>query len=335
MPGLESMNKKAVALLSGGLDSTLAVCIIKEQGVEIHAVNFQTMFGCCKDDARAVAQKLGVEFTVLQVGDDYLKVIENPKYGYGRAINPCVDCRIYMFEMAKRVMEKTGASFIVTGEVLGQRPKSQKKSDFQTIEEETGLEGLILRPLSAKLLEPTEPEKAGIVEREKLYAIQGRSRRELLVLARRYGIENPPSPSAGCALTSPLFAKKVRDVFDHHPDYERWEFEILKLGRHFRLSPSAKLVLARNQNQGEYLEVLHPSGTALLSCPNFAGPTALLMGEVNEETMEQAVHLMLHYADKPLPETCRIRVKKDGVVQTLEAAPEAAQDHEVNSLRIV
>ena len=327
------MNKKAMALLSGGLDSTLAVCIVKEQGIEIEAVNFQTMFGCCKDDARSVAYRLGIPLTFLKVGDDYLKVIQNPKYGYGRGINPCVDCRGYMFALAKKYMEQCGASFLISGEVLDQRPMSQKMKDFARIEAETGLEGLILRPLSAKRLTLTLPEKAGIIEREKLFGIHGRSRRVLLQLAARYGIENPPMPSAGCALTSPAFAKKVRDVFGHHPDYERWEFEILKMGRHFRLDPKTKVVVARNQNQNEYFENLHPPGTALLTCRNFAGPHALLIGEKNAENLEKAGRLMLRYAPQR-PELCEIQVEKAGETEVI-AVSQAAAEEFIESLRIV
>ncbi|HLD50503.1 MAG TPA: 7-cyano-7-deazaguanine synthase [bacterium] len=333
MPGIKNMNKKAVVLLSGGLDSTLALCILKEQGVEIEAVNFQTMFGCCKDDARSVATRFGVPLTFLKVGDDYLKVIQNPKYGYGRGINPCVDCRGYMFDLAKRYMEQCGASFLVTGEVLDQRPMSQKKNDFVAIEAETGMEGRVLRPLSAKLLPPTEPEKAGLVDREKLFAVHGRSRRVLLQLAARYGIENPPSPSAGCALTSPDFAKKVRDVFDHHPDYERWEFEILKMGRHFRLDDKTKVVIARNENQNEYFENIHPPGSSLLTCRNFAGPHALLIGEKKLENLEKAGKLMLRYAPNR-PALCEIQVEKDGEMEVITVS-EPLEELTLESLRIV
>ncbi len=301
MPGAETMNKKAAVLLSGGLDSTLAVCILKEQGIEIEAIYFQTMFGCCKEDARQVARRLGVPFTMLKVADDYLRVIEKPKYGYGKGVNPCVDCRIYMFQAAKKFMTETGASFLVSGEVLDQRPMSQKMNDLKNIERNCGLEGLILRPLSAKLLPPTEPEKQGIVDREKLFGIHGRSREKLLELAEKYGIENPPMPSAGCALTSPLFAKKVRDVFRHSPDYERWEFELLKIGRHFRLDLNSKVIVARNHDQNEYLEIIQPQGTTLLRCKNFGGPHALVIGENGPETLQKAAALMLRYAGKTLP----------------------------------
>ncbi|MBI3313769.1 MAG: 7-cyano-7-deazaguanine synthase [Candidatus Omnitrophica bacterium] len=339
MPGTETMTMKikAVALLSGGLDSMLAIAIVKEQGIEIEAVNFQTIFGCCKDDARQAAHMLGVSFTLLSVQDDYLNMVEKPKYGYGKGINPCVDCRIYMFRTAKKFMEQTGASFLISGEVLDQRPMSQKKRDFEIIEADAGLKGRILRPLSAKLLAPTEMEKEGVVDRERLYAIHGRSRSELLRLAQKYGIENPPMPSAGCALTSPAFGKKVRDVFRHHPGYSRWEFEILKIGRHFRLDRQTKVVISRNHDQNNYLEALHPEGTALLISKNFGGPHALLIGNNSEENRRKAVSAMLRYSQKPLPEICEIVVKGPGGNETVLYFSPAGEipEAELESLRIV
>ena len=294
------MNKKAVALLSGGLDSTLAVKILQRQGIEIEAVYFQTMFGCCKDDARAVAYELGVKFTKIPVGMDYVELVKNPKHGVGKGINPCVDCRAYMFQLAKKFMETIGASFLVSGEVLGQRPMSQRSDCFETIEKDTELEGLIVRPLSAKLLEPSIPEKAGVVDREKLYAIEGRSRAKLLELAREFGIENPPTPSTGCALTEPEFAKKVKDIFRHVKDYERWQFEILKTGRHFRLDPETKLIVGRDAAENESLQYLHPRGTTLMTPLNFPGPTALLAGPVTPERLKEAGKILLSYV-KHLP----------------------------------
>lgn len=329
-----SMNPKALALLSGGLDSTLAVCILKEQGIEIEAVYFQTMFGCCKNEARQVAHQLGVPFTLLQVRDDYLGMIKKPKYGYGRGINPCVDCRGYMFDMAKQLMKTTGASFLISGEVLGQRPMSQKMKDFQRIEADCELEGLIVRPLSALKLPETLPEKAGIVDRSKLFGIEGRSRLKILELAAQYGVHDPPSPSAGCALTSPDFAKKVRDVFLHSESYKRWEFEILKIGRHFRLSRNAKVIVARNQNQNEYMELLRPEGTALLSCKNFGGPHALIIGSALRDYRDQAAQLMFRYSQKPLPEECQIQYEEAGENELFFVRPMDDQ-RLVDSMRIV
>jgi len=329
------MNKKAVALLSGGLDSTLAICIVKAQGIEVEALQVRTVFSCCGNDARLAAQRLGVRFTMLKVGDDYLKLIEKPQFGYGRGLNPCVDCRAYMFRMAGQFMETVGASFIVSGEVLEQRPMSQKFQDFKAIEASTGLEGLILRPLSAKRLPVTKPEKASVVDRSALYGFCGRTRHKILELAARYGIENPPHPSSGCALTSPLFAKKLKDVFDHQERYHRWEIEILKVGRHFRLDPFSKVVLGRDEGQNAYLEALRPPETTLLGCFNFGGPTALLIGERTEERVRKAVEMMLRYAQRPLPEMIEIKVLSGDDEEILTPVPSGDENLAgVESLRI-
>lgn len=319
------MNRKGVILLSGGLDSTLSAKILLRQGVELEAINFQTMFGCCKDDARQVAHELGIRFTMIPVGMDYVELVKNPKHGVGKGINPCVDCRSYMFRLAKKLMQTVGASFVVSGEVLGQRPMSQRSDCFDTIEKEADLVGLIVRPLSAKLLEPSLPEKEGVVDREKLYDIAGRSRAGLLKLAKEFGIENPPQPSTGCALTEPEFAKKVKDLFQYGQDEERWQFEILKVGRHLRLDPEAKVILGRELSENEYLEYLHPKGTTLLTPVNFAGPTALLIGPATFERLEVAGRMILSYT-KHLPEgRPQIRWENEGSNRILEVESALAE----------
>lgn len=290
------MQRKAAVMLSGGLDSTLALRILQEQGIEVEAINFRTAFACCKDEALETARKFGVKVTVLSVGDDYFQLVEKPKYGWGKGINPCVDCRIYMFRLARRFMDSCGASFVASGEVVGQRPMSQQRHQLRIIEEESGLTDRLLRPLSAKLLEPTWPEREGIVDRERLYGIEGRSRKELLELAKTYGIENPPTPSTGCLLTEPDFADKVRDLFQYRPSTARWDFETLKVGRHFRLSPDTKIILGRNQEENERLESLQMRGSVLVSPVSFKGPSALVIGSYDDEIERKVCGMILHYS---------------------------------------
>ena len=200
---------RCIALLSGGLDSMLAIRIMQEQGIEVEALNFKTMFTCCQDTSAQVARDLGVNLTIIGQEDDYLDLVRNPEYGYGKGANPCVDCRIYMFERAKKFMHQVDAQFIISGEVVGQRPMSQKRSDLDTISYQSGLEDLLLRPLSAKLLPPTKPEREGLVDREKLYGVQGRSRKFLIELAHKYNLKEIPTPSTGCSLTEPEFGRKA------------------------------------------------------------------------------------------------------------------------------
>ncbi len=297
------MQKKAVALLSGGLDSHLAIKIMQMQGIEVEAINFKSTFSCCKDDAGAVSRLLGVKLTVLSLGDEYLELIRNPKFGWGRSVNPCMDCRIYMFKIAKTFMEQIGASFLISGEVLGQRPKSQMLDALITIPREAGISDVLLRPLSAKLLEPTLPEREGIVDREKLYDIQGRSRQRLHELAREFGIADIPTPSNGCILTDENYGNRVKDFFAHTPGSGEtfWDYESFKVGRHYRLDATHKLVLGRDQMENDTLAYLHgekPDSTTLFVPDNFRGPSALMQGGLQDSHLEKIGGMILQFAKK-------------------------------------
>ena len=226
---------KAIALLSGGLDSTLAARVVMEQGVELEALNFVTVFCTCTNRgatclaSQKAVETLGIPLKVFNVSEEYLSVVKHPKHGYGRNMNPCIDCRIFMLMKTKTYMAESGASFIVTGEVLGQRPMSQRKDAMRLIEKEAGLEGLILRPLSAKVLQVTIPEKEGWVDREKLLRIQGRSRKPQIELAENYGIHDYPCPAGGCLLTDPGFAKRMKDLMVNRPDFSLNDVHLLKM----------------------------------------------------------------------------------------------------------
>ncbi len=324
------MAVRAVVLLSGGLDSQLAVRILQEQGVEVEAVNFKTIFTCCQDLAGQTARDLGVRLTVLAQEDDYLDVIKHPKFGRGKGANPCVDCRIYMFQRAKAFMHEIGAQFVASGEVVGQRPMSQKRNDLDVIAHHSDLDGLLLRPLSALLLPPTIPEKEGWVDRSKLYGISGRSRKPLLELAKKYGLRHVPSPSSGCALTEVLFAKKVFDVLEHSPDAGRWEFELLKFGRHFRYDDDIKIVVGRRETDNTHLEFMHQApnaaSTALLTPANFVGPSALVVGPPREDALEFAVGLLVRYSKLEDLAGLQVRVATRDGESLWDAAPHAAAE---------
>ena len=299
----QKMNKKAIALMSGGLDSTLAVKLMVEQGIEVIALNFKSPFCLCdgkasdgcKSHAKTAAEQLGIEVKVVHKGLDYLDVIKSPKHGYGSAVNPCVDCRIFTFKSAKKFMEEVGASFIITGEVLGQRPMSQRRDPMFLIERQSGLEGLILRPLSAKLLDPTIPEIEGIVDREKLLAIQGRSRKDQIRVADDYQIEDYPCASGGCLLTDKNFAVKLKDSFSHKEKQSWTDVKILTLGRHFRLTEDAKAVLGRNEPENIRISSLGKNGK-FLRPNNFSGPTVYLDGKIDEDVLDLAGGLMLRFS---------------------------------------
>lgn len=318
--------RRAIALFSGGLDSMLAVRIVQEQGFEVEALNFQTMFTCCKDTAAAAARRLGVRLTVIGQEDAYIDVVRKPRYGYGKGANPCVDCRIYMFERARQLMEQTGAAMVVSGEVVGQRPMSQKRRDLICIARQSGLEGRLLRPLSALLLPPTEVETSGLIDRQRLYAFRGRSRKGLIALARHFQFEHIPSPSTGCALTEKSFAGKVHDLIARSPESTPWDFDLLKVGRHLRIDQQSKAVVGRREAENEVLARLFQRedsrAAALLSPENFSGPTVLLVGPNSEDALQAAGGLLLRYSKHFDPSNALIRVETEAGTRIRKMTPQ-------------
>jgi len=218
---------RAVALFSGGLDSMLAVRIMQREGFDVEGLNVRTPFSCCQVDPAKAAAAMGVRLSVVSVGDDYLDIIRRPAFGFGRGVNPCVDCRIYMCRLAREQMLQLHADLVITGEVVGQRPMSQKRRDLDVIQRHSGLEGRLLRPLCARLLPPTLPEQQGLIQRDHLYDFTGSGRHKLLELAKQLGLPDPPTPSVGCTLTQPAFAPKVRDLLQFQYHATRWHFELL------------------------------------------------------------------------------------------------------------
>lgn len=302
--GETGLKKKAVALLSGGLDSTLAVKTMIDQGVEVIALNFTSPFcNCtqknsgCDHEASRVANELGVEIKVISKGLDYINnIVRNPKHGYGKHMNPCIDCRIFMHKAAKKVMEETGATFIITGEVLGQRPMSQRRDTLDIIERESDLKGHVVRPLSAKLFTPTIPEQKGLINRDGLLSIQGRSRKEQIELADEKGITDYPCASGGCKLTDENFAKKIKDLFEHKEDITLKDIHLLNVGRHFRLDKDTKLIIGRNEHENKKLEHMAQSDDYLFMPDNFPAPSGLLCGETSDDREGFICKALLKYS---------------------------------------
>ncbi len=311
------MQRKAIALLSGGLDSTLAVKVLLDQGIVVEALNFTSPFctctgknAGCKSEAVRVAGEFNIPIKVMHKGVEYLELLKNPKHGYGKGMNPCIDCRIFLLKKAKEYMLESGADFVFTGEVLGQRPMSQRRDTLRVIEKESGLEGLLLRPLSAKHFKPTIPETEGWVDREKLLSMQGRSRKEQFELAAELDVKNYPCPAGGCLLTDPSFVGKVRDVFDHSDQLDLRDFRLLKLGRHFRIGERTKVIIGRNDAENQMLEAAVQPGEATIRWSGGPSPLAALMGESSEELVERAGQVLLRYtkaeagAEAELSVTC-------------------------------
>ena len=313
------MQRKAIALLSGGLDSTLAVKVLLDQGIAVEALNFTSPFctctgknAGCKSEAVRVAGEFNIPIKVMHKGVEYLELLKNPKHGYGKGMNPCIDCRIFLLKKAKEYMLEIGADFVFTGEVLGQRPMSQRRDTLRVIEKESGLEGLLLRPLSAKHFKPTLPETEGWVDREKLLAIQGRSRKEQFELAAELDVKNYPCPAGGCLLTDPSFVGKVRDVFAHSPELDLRDFRLLKLGRHFRIGERTKLIIGRNEAENELLEVAVQPGEATLRWSGGPSPLGALMGESSEELLARAGQVLLRYTKAEAGAEAQLSVFRDG-----------------------
>ncbi|NQT90778.1 MAG: hypothetical protein HQ558_05945 [Candidatus Omnitrophica bacterium] len=294
---------KAILLLSGGLDSILAAKLILEQGIEVEAVNFKTIFCNCTSRSRScsaaksAADQLGIKLKVFEITEEYLKILKNPKHGYGKNLNPCLDCRILKLKKSAEYMKQAGGSFLVTGEVLGQRPMSQRMDAMRTIEKESKLEGLILRPLSAKLLRPTTPEEDGLVNREKLLSIQGRSRKEQIHLAEKFSINDYPCPSGGCLLTYEGFANKVRDLMQYNPDFGVEDTKLLKAGRHLRISPKAKLVVGRDEKDNEKLLGLACGSDILFHAVDAMGPVGIGRGAFDEAAYLISSSIIARYSD--------------------------------------
>jgi len=293
---------KAIALLSGGLDSTLASRVVLEQGIDLEALNFLTVFCTCtnRGETCLASQKavdaLGIPLQVSNVSEEYLNVVKHPKHGYGSHMNPCIDCRIFMLKKTKDSMEEAGASFIVTGEVLGQRPMSQRRDAMRLIEREAGLEGLILRPLSAKHFPASIPEKEGWVDREKLLNFQGRSRKPQIQLAEHFGIHDYPSPAGGCLLTDPGFARRMKDLILHDPHFSINDIHLLKIGRHFRFSQRLKLVVGRNKEENQKIETFAREEDILIKVLHYPGPLSLLRGEADGIEIDKAAAITVRYS---------------------------------------
>jgi tRNA-uridine 2-sulfurtransferase len=307
-----------IALLSGGLDSTVAVRMMLDQGLRVLALNFISPFctcsprkeGGCRLAAR-VAQEMGVELRVMNKGMDYLRIVERPRFGRGRGINPCIDCRIYILRKAAEVMKETGAVCVVTGEVLGQRPMSQHRKALDTIERESGLKGRLLRPLSAHLLPPTIPEQEGLIQRDRLLALSGRTRSAQLAIAEERKVKVFGCPSGGCLLTNPLIARRLKDVFKRCENWDERDARLTTLGRHFRLHPGLKMILSRDESETHALERLAGDKPAL-ALKGVPGPTGVLRGSYEEKDLVNAGRLLRHFSPKATGDQVVVRMKTDG-----------------------
>ncbi|MBT5278589.1 MAG: tRNA (5-methylaminomethyl-2-thiouridylate)-methyltransferase [Nitrosopumilus sp.] len=334
----EEKKKKVVALLSGGLDSQLAIKMMQEQGFDVSAVAIKTPFcdfDCgrgCGFEIRERADDLNVNLKTVYLGDEYIEMLKHPKHGIGAGFNPCIDCRSMMFDAAKKHMEDIGAEFIISGEVLGQRPMSQHSPALKTIEKESDLVGKIVRPLSAALLPETDPEKNGLIKRENLGMIRGRTRRNQLDMAKKYGIENPPNAGGGCLLTEPQFGIKAKDLFSHTENPTINDIDLLKIGRHFRLDEQTKFIVGRNKDENEMIKAIALPGDILLEAKDFVGPVSILRGSNLKKHLKFASSVTLRYSDAPNDEQAIVSIKNNDLVE--EITSESAEEESYIQFRM-
>ncbi len=310
---------RAVCLFSGGLDSQLAVRVLQEQGIEAQAVAFRSVFfGAAA--AEAAARRLNLPLLVEEFTPTIVALVRHPPHGFGAGLNPCIDCHLAMIRRAGELMRERGAHVVATGEVLNQRPMSQTRKALELITRESGCADRLLRPLSAKLLPETEPERLGWVDRERLCAFEGRSRRAQQALAEKLGVTNYPQPAGGCLLTDPGYARRLRDLKEHEGLDDIEGIARLRLGRHFRVG-RARLIIGRDERENAALAArVRPSEVFLrvASCP---GPVGLLAGEATEADLQQAAGLCAHYANSLPGQPVAIEVRAAGRSWTVETLP--------------
>lgn len=324
-------NKRVLALgvVSGGLDSLLATILLLKQGIKISWINFTSPFFNNSERCKKFAKEFGIRLRVVDLEKNYLKMLLNPKYGYGKAMNPCIDCHIMMLKEAKKYANKIRADFIFTGEVLDERPFSQNRKALKIIEKEAGLEGKILRPLSAKLLPITEAEDSGLVDREKLLGIKGRKRSFQISLAKEFGIKDYPHPSGGCVLTEKEFGAKLEDLLRYkRKGISKEDINLIKIGRHFRFE-KWKIIVGRNEEENKILE--KKKGIKLY-VPNYGSPITLIENKACKEAIIKAAQITARYSDAKNESRVLVRYKIGKKENDIIVEP--IKDEEIEKLRI-
>jgi hypothetical protein len=327
---------QGIVMFSGGLDSVCATHLLLSQGLKLKALHFVLPFysglGMQFKPVRTSAEKLGVPLQIIEEGGEYLAVVKNPVFGFGKNANPCVDCRIHRLIAAKKIMEAEGASFIATGEVVGQRPMSQRMDCLHKIENHAGLKGYLIRPLSAKLMPPTVAEQKGIIDREKLPSISGRGRKEQIAYARKFGLVHG-TPAGGCILTNEKTSERFNDLVRHKPDFDLEDFRLLAWGRHFRLSPLCKHIVGRDDADNTALEKIASVADGLLYLPdNIPGPFGILRGSPVQDHVAKSASLFSRHTKFRKEKSCRVVFKYADKEDFIEALP--ATDEECDRLRI-
>ena len=324
---------KAIGLFSGGLDSMLAVRLLQAQDIDVIGYAFATpFFG--PEQALKSGKALGIQLEVWEITERYMDIMKAPRYGFGKNMNPCIDCHALMFHLAGRKLAAHGARFLFSGEVLGERPFSQTRGALRAVGHLSGCEDLIVRPLSAKLLDETSPEKAGWVDRSRLEDIQGRSRKRQMALAARFGLTDHPRPGGGCLLTEPHFSKRLRDLLRERPDPRHRDLELLKVGRHIRWGKNCKIIVGRREEENNRLEDLWERGDLRLWVEGFPGPTVLVPvpPPPPDDALRFAARVTVRYSDAPQGLPARVACTDGDRLEIFETT--ACPDEEIQSRMI-
>ncbi len=321
----ESDKIRALGLCSGGLDSMLAGLVLREQGIDVTWVTFETpFFNAAK--ARKASKLTGIPLLVRPIFNVYMKMLKDPPAGYGKAMNPCMDCHALMFKLAGELMQEQNFDFLFSGEVLGQRPMSQNKSSLGYVEKHSGFKGHIVRPLSAANLPPTIPEREGLVDRERLLDISGRGRSRQIKLAEKFGITDYPAPAGGCLLTDKNFSNRLRDLLDHQDDCTEDEMHLLKHGRHFRLNTEAKLIVGRTERDNENILKYHnPAADTVLDVKDYPSPITVVPRGANTASIQLAAAICVGYSKAPKLAPVDVLMKSSGkkkVIRVIAIMPE-------------
>lgn len=315
---------KVLALFSGGLDSILACKLMEQQGIEVEALHFVSPFFGRRKDRESYPEEAwrhyGIRLSVIDVGESFIEVLKDPPHGYGRCFNPCVDCKILLLTRAKRELASRGASFLVSGEVLGQRPMSQRRDTLRIVERDASVTGLLLRPLSALKLPPTRLEEEGLVDRTRLLGISGRGRKEQMALARELGIHDYPAPAGGCVLTDPALSRRIKNLFGAMPVITENACLLMQVGRHFLLPGKSWLVVGRNEAENKEIKGLFQSGDLLLNIIGGAGPTGLVRGAAPFSDRSLAAGIVAGYSQLRGEPEVQVSIRGDGC-ETIKAVP--------------
>jgi len=322
---------RALCLLSGGLDSQLAVCVLRDQGIVVHGVFFESPFFDTRT-ARTAGDALGIPLHVVDFTADIVSILNAPHFGFGSCMNPCLDCHARMLARAGELLDEQGFHFLATGEVLNERPMSQTRRGLDVVASHSGRQDLIVRPLSAGLLPETEPERRGWVDRSRLLRLQGRGRKNQMRLAEQYGLKNYPSPAGGCRLTEPNFSRRLKDLKEHEGLNGVRSIELLRVGRHFRISDNVKAVVGRNEADNAAIEGLAELYDLLLTTEGMPGPTVLLPMTADRDAVSLGAAICARYADCPGGEQVNVRIRSSREVRHVSVKP--AVEEEVARFRI-